>query len=74
MYPRIPIGKKRRNIRNEESLFITKMKKHRRARTKKGRYKEDDKDTPFFNEAWVKGRSPKKGKGSLQRFLDWFLR
>ena len=50
------------------------MKKHRRARTKKGRYKGDDKDTPFFNEAWVKGLSPKKGKGSLQRFLDWFLK
>jgi len=55
-------------------LFITKMKKHRRARTKKGRYKGDDKDTPFFNEAWIKGRSPKKGKGPLQRFLDWFLK
>jgi len=49
------------------------MKKHRRARTKKGRYKGDDKSTPFWNEAWVKGLSPKKGKGLLRRFLDWFL-
>ena len=32
------------------------------------------KSTPFFNEAWAKGRSPKKGKGPLQRFLDWFLK
>ena len=24
------------------------MKKHKRARTKKGRYKGDNKDTPFF--------------------------
>jgi len=49
------------------------MKKHRRARTKKGRYKGDNKSTPFWNEAWVKGLSPKKGKGPLRRFLDWFL-
>ena len=48
-------------------------KKHKRARTKKGRYKGDDKSTPFWNEAWIKGRSP-KGKGPLQRFLDWFLK
>ena len=47
--------------------------KRKRARTKKGRYKGDDKSTPFWNEAWVKGRSP-KGKGRLQRFLDWFLK
>jgi len=45
----------------------------KRARTKKGRYKGDDKSTPFWNEAWVTGRSP-KGKGPLQRFLDWFLK
>ena len=49
------------------------MKKLKRARTKKGRYKGDDKRTPFWNEAWGKGRSP-KGKGRLQRFLDWFLK
>ena len=36
------------------------MKKHKRARTKKGHYKGDDKSTPFWNEAWVKGLSPKK--------------
>ena len=33
------------------------MKKHKRARTKKGHYKGDDKSTPFWNEAWVKGKS-----------------
>jgi len=48
-------------------------KKHKRARTKKGRYKGDDKSTPFWNEAWIKGQSP-KGKGPLQRFLNWFLK
>ena len=47
--------------------------KRKRARTKKGRYKGDDKSTPFWNEAWVKGRSP-KGKSPLKKFLDWFLK
>jgi hypothetical protein len=50
------------------------MKKHKRARTKKGHYKGDDKSTPFWNEAWVKGKSPKKGKGPLRKFLDWLLK
>ena len=44
--------------------------KNKRARTKKGRYKGDNKSTPFWNEAWIKGRSP-KGKSPLRRFLDW---
>ena len=48
-------------------------RKHKRARTKKGRYQKDDKSTPFWNEAWIKGRSP-KAKNPLQRFLTWFLR
>ena len=70
----MPIMKKQKSIIEEKNTFIIKMKKHKRARTKKGRYKGDDKNTPFFNEAWAKGRSPKKGKGPLQRFLDWFLK
>jgi hypothetical protein len=34
--------------------------KPKRARTKKGRYKADDKSTPDVNEAWVGGKAPKK--------------
>ena len=56
----MPIMKKQKSIIKEKNTFIIKMKKHKRARTKKGRYKGDDKSTPFFNEAWTKGRSPKK--------------
>ena len=36
--------------------------KPKRARTKKGRYKGDDKSTPNVNEAWVGGKAPKKRK------------
>ena len=32
--------------------------KPKRARTKKGRYKADDKSTPDVNEAWVGGKAP----------------
>ena len=39
-----------------------KKKKYKRARTKKGHYRKDDKSTPFWNEACIKGRSTKKGK------------
>jgi hypothetical protein len=34
--------------------------KPKRARTKKGTYKADDKSTPNVNEAWVGGKAPKK--------------
>ena len=34
--------------------------KPKRARTKKGRYKADDKSTKDINEAWVGGKAPKK--------------
>ena len=34
--------------------------KPKRARTKKGRYKADDKSTKDVNEAWVDGKAPKK--------------
>mgnify|MGYP000476932905 CR=1 FL=1 len=41
-----------------EALVLTK--EYKRARTKRGRYKGDDKSTPNINEAWVGGKSPKK--------------
>ena len=34
--------------------------KPKRSRTKKGRYKADDKSTPNVNEAWIGGKAPKK--------------
>jgi|10_taG_2_1085330.scaffolds.fasta_scaffold118917_2 hypothetical protein len=49
-------------------------KKYKRARTKKGRYRKDNKSTPFWNEAWVKGRSPKKGNNFLSKFIDWIIK
>jgi hypothetical protein len=44
----------------EKPLVLTKEIK--RARTKRGRYKGDDKSTPDVNEAWVGGKAPKKKK------------
>ena len=43
---------------DDKPLVLTKEIK--RARTKKGRYKGDNKSTPDVNEAWVGGKSPKK--------------
>ena len=42
----------------EEPLVLTKEVK--RARTKRGRYKGDDKSTADYNEAWVGGKAPKR--------------
>ena len=42
----------------DEPLVLSK--EYKRARTKRGRYKGDDKSTPDVNEAWVGGKSPKK--------------
>ena len=42
-------------------------KKPKRARTKKGRYKADDKSTPNVNEAWEGGLAPKKEKKNVKR-------
>tara|TARA_R100000008_G_scaffold62137_1_gene39429 strand:+ start:369 stop:572 length:204 start_codon:yes stop_codon:yes gene_type:complete len=39
-------------------------KKPKRARTKTGRYRADDKLTKGFNEAWVGGKSPTDYKKS----------
>ena len=36
--------------------------KPKRARTKKGKYKADNKKTKDVNEAWVGGKAPKKRK------------
>ncbi len=45
----------------EKPLRLTKeYKRPKRARTKLGRYKADDKSTVDYNEAWVGGRKPKK--------------
>ncbi len=44
----------------DEPLVLTKEVK--RARTKRGRYKGDDKSTADYNEAWVGGKAPKKKK------------
>ena len=53
----------------EELVFGTPVKeatktkpKPKRARTKKGTYRADDKSTKDVNEAWVGGKAPKKGK------------
>ena len=42
----------------EKPLVLTKEVK--RARTKRGRYKGDDKSTADYNEAWLGGKAPKK--------------
>ena len=36
------------------------VEKPKRARTKKGKYKADNKKTKSVNEAWVGGKAPKK--------------
>ena len=41
-----------------EPLVLTKEIK--RARTKRGRYKGDNKSTKNYNEAWVGGKAPKR--------------
>ena len=46
-----------------EMVFGTKRRPEpKRARTKKGRYRGDDKTTESYNEAWVGGKAPKKRK------------
>ena len=51
-------------VRRPEVKFKNMMTKEKpkRARTKKGKYRADDKLTKGFNEAWVGGKSPKKYK------------
>ena len=45
-------------IGTHETLVLTNEVK--RARTKRGTYKADDKSTADYNEAWVGGKAPKK--------------
>jgi len=40
----------------------SESRKPKRARTKKGGYRADDKSTKDVNEAWVGGKAPKKKK------------
>ena len=52
--------------------WLDSVKKPKRARTKKGTYRADDKSTEYTNEAWVGGKAPKKKssgykKGDLYR-------
>ena len=42
------------------ALVLDKEYKPKRARTKRGRYKGDDKSTDTYNEAWVGGKAPKR--------------
>ena len=51
-------------IRRPEVKFEGMMTavKPKRARTKSGKYKADDKSTKDVNEAWVGGKAPKKKK------------
>jgi hypothetical protein len=44
----------------DKPLVLTKAMEVKRARTKRGRYKGDDKSTADINEAWVGGKAPKK--------------
>ena len=45
---------------------VAEVSKPKRARTKKGTYKADDKSTPDVNEAWEGGTTPKK-KGKKKK-------
>ena len=44
-----------------------KEEKPKRARTKKGRYRKDDKSTKDVNEAWVGGKAPKRRKKNVKK-------
>ena len=46
----------------EKPLVLTKEVRPKRARTKKGRYRADNKSTKSINEAWVGGKAPRKKK------------
>lgn len=51
-----------------EMVFGTERRpKPKRARTKRGTYRGDDKSTPDVNEAYVGGKAPKKLLGLKKR-------
>ena len=58
-------GTPRRPEKKFEGM-MTKAKP-KRARTKKGWYRADDKLTKEFNEAWVGGKAPKKRKKNVKK-------
>ena len=47
-------------ISTYDELPLVLTKEIKRARTKRGRYKGDDKSTKDINEAWVGGKAPKR--------------
>ena len=47
-------------ILGTDALVLNNEYKPKRARTKRGRYKGDDKSTKNVNEAWVGGKAPKR--------------
>ena len=47
-------------ISTYDELPLVLTKEVKRARTKRGRYKGDDKSTKDVNEAWVGGKAPKR--------------
>ena len=49
-------------ILGTDALVLDKEHKPKRARTRRGRYKGDDKSTDTYNEAWVGGKAPKRKK------------
>lgn len=49
-----------KKIISTEELVLDKKRKPKRARTRRGRYKGDNKSTKNYNEAWVGGKSPKR--------------
>jgi len=54
---------------NEKPLVLTKeYKRPKRARTKKGKYKADNKSTAGYNEAWVGGKKPRKKRKKKNRY------
>lgn len=61
-----------KNLIKRNTTLILKQEwevkpKPKRARTKKGRYKADDKSTKGYNEAWVGGKAPKKKKKAKKK-------
>ena len=61
-----------KNLIRKNTTLILKREwevkdKPKRARTKKGRYKADDKSTKGYNEAWVGGKAPKKKKKKVKK-------
>ena len=53
-------GTKRKPKQEKDIGEYIGLNRPKRARTKKGRYRGDDKATDYTNEAWVGGKAPKK--------------